>query len=50
MRIFLEMRRGNPAIHHYRKFGFDPICERRDYYGMAKGEMIDAVTFACSIA
>jgi ribosomal-protein-alanine N-acetyltransferase len=49
-RIFLEMRRGNPAIHLYRKFGFDPIGERRDYYRMANGERIDAITFACSIA
>ncbi len=48
-RIFLEMRRGNPAIHLYRKFGFDPIGERRNYYRMANGERIDAITFARSI-
>jgi ribosomal-protein-alanine N-acetyltransferase len=48
-RIFLEMRRGNPAIHLYRKLGFEPIGERRNYYRMANGERIDAITFARSI-
>ena len=48
-RIFLEMRRGNPAIHLYRKFGFEPIGERRNYYRSANGERVDAITFACSI-
>jgi len=49
-RIFLEMRRGNPAIHLYNKFGFEPIGERRNYYRMADGERADAITFARSIA
>lgn len=48
-RVFLEMRRGNPAIHLYRKFGFEPIGERRNYYRMANGERLDAITFAKSI-
>ncbi|MBA4766647.1 MAG: GNAT family N-acetyltransferase [Porphyrobacter sp.] len=48
-RIFLEMRRGNPAIHLYLKFGFKPIGERRNYYRTANGERIDAITFARSI-
>lgn len=48
-RIFLEMRRDNPAIHLYRKFGFEPIGERRNYYRMANGERIDAITFVRSI-
>ena len=48
-RIFLEMRRGNPAIQLYHKFGFEPIGERRNYYRMANGERIDAITFARSI-
>jgi ribosomal-protein-alanine N-acetyltransferase len=48
-RIFLEMRRGNPAIHLYQMFGFEPIGERRNYYRMANGERIDAITFARSI-
>ncbi len=49
-RIFLEMRRGNPAIHLYSKFGFEPIGERSNYYRMANGERVDAITFARSIA
>ena len=48
-RIFLEMRRGNPAIELYRKFGFEPIGERRNYYRMANGARLDAITFARSI-
>ena len=48
-RIFLEMRRGNPAIELYRKFGFEPIGERRNYYRMANGERIDAITFGRTI-
>jgi ribosomal-protein-alanine N-acetyltransferase len=48
-RIFLEMRRGNPAIHLYHKLGFEPIGERRNYYRMANGERVDAITFARSI-
>lgn len=48
-RIFLEMRRGNPAIQLYHRFAFEPIGERRNYYRMANGERIDAITFARSI-
>jgi ribosomal-protein-alanine N-acetyltransferase len=48
-RIFLEMRRGNPAIKLYSRLGFEPIGERRNYYRMANGERIDAITFARSI-
>jgi len=49
VRIYLEMRRGNPAIHLYRKFGFEPIGERKHYYRMANGERVDAITFGRSI-
>jgi len=48
-RIYLEMRRGNPAVHLYRKLGFEPIGERRHYYRTANGERIDAITFGRSI-
>jgi ribosomal-protein-alanine N-acetyltransferase len=48
-RIFLEMRRGNPAIHLYHRLGFEPIGERRNYYRMENGERIDAITFGRSI-
>ena len=48
-RIFLEMRRGNPALHLYRQIGFEPIGERPNYYRMANGGRVDAITFARSI-
>jgi len=48
-RIYLEMRRGNPAVHLYSKLGFEPIGERRNYYRMANGERLDAITFGRSI-
>jgi ribosomal-protein-alanine N-acetyltransferase len=48
-RIYLEMRRGNPALHLYAKLGFEPIGERPNYYRMANGERIDAITFGRSI-
>ncbi|MEM8726076.1 MAG: GNAT family N-acetyltransferase, partial [Pseudomonadota bacterium] len=48
-RMFLEMRRGNPAVHLYRKTGFEPVGERPNYYRMANGHQIDAITFSRSI-
>lgn len=45
-RVFLEMRRGNPAVHLYHKVGFEPIGERPDYYKMEDGTRLDAITFA----
>jgi [ribosomal protein S18]-alanine N-acetyltransferase len=48
-RIYLEMRRGNPAIGLYQRFGFEPIGERRNYYRMANGERVDAITFGRSV-
>ncbi|MEQ5788560.1 GNAT family N-acetyltransferase [Erythrobacter sp. NFXS35] len=48
-RIYLEMRRGNPALHLYRKLGFAAIGERPKYYRMTNGERIDAITFGRSI-
>jgi ribosomal-protein-alanine N-acetyltransferase len=47
--VFLEMRRGNPAIHLYEKVGFRPIGKRPDYYRLANGSRVDAITFAASI-
>ena len=44
--IFLEMRRGNPAVHLYQKAGFKPVGERPNYYKTADGKLIDAITFA----
>lgn len=48
-RIFLEMRRGNPAIHLYRKAGFEPIGHRPNYYRLANGDQVDAITFGRSV-
>ena len=44
--LLLEMRRGNPAESLYRKVGFVPIGERRNYYRQADGSRVDAITFA----
>lgn len=49
-KIFLEMRRGNPAVELYRKVGFVPIGERREYYRTPSGERIDAITFGLTIS
>lgn len=48
-RIFLEMREGNPAVHLYRKVGFEPIGQRPNYYRFANGNRVSAITFAKSI-
>ncbi len=48
-RLFLEMRKGNPAVHLYRQFGFKPVGERPNYYRTPDGSRIDAITFACQI-
>ena len=49
-RIFLEMRSGNPAIRLYEKAGFQPIGRRPNYYRLANGEQVDAITFGLRIA
>ncbi len=46
-RVFLEMRFNNPALDLYQAAGFKPIGRRRDYYKVADGSRIDAITFAC---
>ena len=48
-RIFLEMREGNPAVHLYRKVGFEPIGQRSQYYRLSNGERVDAITFGKAI-
>lgn len=48
-RIFLEMRRGNPAVHLYQKVGFEPIGQRPNYYKHADGSTVDAITFGLTI-
>ncbi|MEM7702987.1 MAG: GNAT family N-acetyltransferase [Pseudomonadota bacterium] len=48
--VFLEMRRGNPAIHLYRKVGFEPVGERPNYYKLLDGSRVDAITFRRSLS
>ncbi len=48
-RIFLEMRKNNPAERLYRSFGFEPIGKRKDYYRASDGSRIDAVTFGMDL-
>lgn len=44
-RIFLEMRRGNPAERLYINNGFQTIGLRPGYYRAGDGSRIDAITF-----
>jgi len=48
-RLFLEMRRGNPAESLYRTFGFAPIGVRPNYYRFSSGDRVDALTFAIDL-
>jgi ribosomal-protein-alanine N-acetyltransferase len=48
-RVHLEVRDGNPAIHMYRRAGFEPIGRRRNYYHGNDGRIFDALTFALDI-
>lgn len=48
-RLFLEMRRGNPAETVYRAFGFAPIGVRPNYYRLSGGDRVDALTFAVDL-
>jgi ribosomal-protein-alanine N-acetyltransferase len=44
--LFLEMRDGNPAGALYRRFGFEPVGRRRNYYRSAQHGPLDAITYA----
>lgn len=46
VRLFLEMREGNPAEWLYRRHGFANIGRRRAYYRRGSGAPLDAITFA----
>ncbi|WEK47481.1 MAG: GNAT family N-acetyltransferase [Candidatus Andeanibacterium colombiense] len=48
VRLFLEMREGNPAEFLYRKYGFKPIGRRKNYYNRGSIPGIDAISFALS--
>lgn len=49
VRVFLEMREGNPAQHLYRSIGFEKIGTRKGYYRGAIGGPLNAITFAKDI-
>lgn len=49
-RIFLEMRRNNPAGSLYAAHGFRPVGVRPSYYRTPDGERIDAVSQELLIA
>ena len=45
LRLFLEMRENNPALHLYETASFLPVGRRPGYYKDGKGGCIDAITF-----
>lgn len=45
LRLFLEMRRGNPAESLYLNNGFVPVGMRPNYYRTPHGDRLDAITF-----
>lgn len=48
-KMFLEMRHNNPAQHLYRAMGFEPVGRRPNYYRLADGTRLDAVTLALTL-
>lgn len=47
--MFLEVRKGNPAIHLYSKAGFLQYNVRRDYYVGSNGDRSDALSFKINL-
>jgi ribosomal-protein-alanine N-acetyltransferase len=43
------MRDGNPAEALYRKFGFEPVGRRKNYYNRGTISGIDAISFALEL-
>lgn len=50
VRLFLEMREGNPAEAFYRRHGFTSVGRRPNYYRRGEGPPRDAITFALGLA
>ena len=46
LKLYLEMREGNPADSLYRRAGFEPVGRRRNYYRSAANGPLDAITYA----
>jgi len=49
-RVFLEMRRNNPARHLYESHGFRSVGERPAYYRGRGGARLDAISYALDLA
>lgn len=49
LRLFLEMRQNNPAMHLYRAAGFAQVGQRPAYYRLADGTRLDALTMALEL-
>jgi [ribosomal protein S18]-alanine N-acetyltransferase len=47
--IHLEMRIDNPAFAFYKRFGFDQVGQRREYYRGLDGRLRDAITLKLEI-
>ena len=45
-RVYLEMRKGNPAQNLYESGGFEAVGRRPGYYRTITGIRIDAITYA----
>ena len=45
-RVFVEVRRDNPALKFYAFHGFTKMGERRNYYRRLDGGASDAITLA----
>lgn len=48
-RLYLEMRRGNPARELYLAYGFGQVGVRPDYYRQGDGTRIDALSYQLAI-
>ena len=44
------MRENNPARSLYESNGFGPIGRRKEYYRLADGARMDAITFALDLS
>lgn len=49
VRLHLEMRDGNPALHLYAAAGFGEVGRRARYYRGRDGRCFDAITLACPL-
>lgn len=48
-RLHLEVRAGNGAVGLYRRYGFDQVGQRKNYYRGGDGQLYDALSLSCSL-